>query len=142
MTPFKNISKRSTVIPLALGICLFVLGQAGVAQDAHQHEGQQGKWIEANVIGTNYCVGCELKKSLGAAAQCSVYGHKHALAVNQVVGPDGKELNEWKDTTLFYLENDKSATLINQHHNERLSVNGKIYVASRVLEVASFEIVD
>lgn len=142
MTHVTSIGRRSTPVLLAFAVSLFALGRTGVAQDAYQHEGQLGKWINANVVGTNYCVGCALKKDFGAGAQCSVYGHQHALAVNQVVGPDGKELNEWKGTTLFYLENDPSTALINQHHGEKLSVHGKIYVVPRVLEVTSFEVVD
>ena len=68
--------------------------------------------IGATLEGANFCVGCSLKKSSGAGAQCSVVGCKHAFKVTKAVGEDGKELTCVKGWVLHYLETEKSKELI------------------------------
>ncbi len=95
--------------------------------------------IKATVEGANFCLGCALKKQKGAAAQCSIFGHKHALKVTRAVGKDGKELTGMRGWVLHYLETEKSQDLIKQHHGEELTITGKVYPLERELEVDSFK---
>ena len=95
----------------------------------------------ATATGVNYCVPCALKKELGAASACKVYGHQHALKIEKVVDACGEEKPDFAGKTLFYLENDKSTILINGHHGEKLAVKGKVYVEVPMIEVESFEVV-
>ena len=102
-------------------------GRAGVAPGV----------IHASVEGNNFCLGCALKKREGAAAMCSVYGHRHSLRVARAIGKDGKELADLKGWVLHYLENEKSQELIKKHHGENVKLSGKIYPLERVFEVSS-----
>lgn len=95
--------------------------------------------VKATVEGTNFCLGCALKKQKGAAAQCSIFGHKHALEVTRAVADDGKDLTGMRGWILHYLETEKSQHLINEHHGETLTITGKIYTQERVLEVDSLK---
>ena len=100
----------------------------------------KGKSVyEATVEGTNFCVGCTLKKREGAAAQCKIYGHKHALKVDKAVDKDGKELTRMKGWVLHYLDTEKSQDVLKSHHGEKLTIKGKVYPKERVLEVNSFK---
>jgi hypothetical protein len=114
-----------------------VLGlPAAYGQEREAVEKQQGAPIV--VTGENICLGCTLKKESGAAAQCSVFGHKHVLRVAQA-SLDGKDAPDLKGKILNYLPTDKSKDLIDKHHGETLTVAGKVYADARVLEVASVE---
>lgn len=93
--------------------------------------------IEATVTGENICVGCALKEH-GAAAQCSKYGHQHALRVT-AASQNGKDMPEMKGVILYYLTTDSSQALLKEHHAEIVTVKGKIYPAERVLEVLQIE---
>ncbi len=93
--------------------------------------------IHASVEGSNFCLGCALKKRKGAAAQCSVFGHRHSLRVVRATTKDGKELADLKGWVLHYLENEKSQALINEHHGENVKLSGIIYPLERVFEVSS-----
>ena len=46
--------------------------------------------IQANVEGNNFCLGCALKKREGAAAMCSVFGHRHSLRVARATADAGR----------------------------------------------------
>lgn len=94
--------------------------------------------VEATVTGRNHCIGCALKAK-GAAAQCSVYGHRHVLEVTKAVGADGKPLAGAENWVLHYLENDQSKDLVKGRHGEVLEIKGKVYPRERVLEVTSFK---
>jgi hypothetical protein len=91
--------------------------------------------------GENYCLGCGLKKGQGAAAQCSVYGHRHALRVETATGEDGAPLPSLAGQTLHYLDNDRSAALLAGEalHNARVQVKGKLFAPERTLEVGEVE---
>jgi hypothetical protein len=93
------------------------------------------------VVGTNYCLGCALKKEHGAAADCATYGHRHGLRVERAVDATGRELATLAGRTLAYLDNASSAPLIKGEafHNERVEVRGRVYEAESVLEVAEFK---
>lgn len=90
--------------------------------------------IEAVVTGENYCLGCSLKKEWGAAAQCSKHGHRHALKVTTATAA-GKEIPELQGWVLHYLDTDNGQPFIEEHHEETLTLKGKVYREARVLEV-------
>jgi hypothetical protein len=96
---------------------------------------------EVTLIGENYCVGCSLKKAEGAAAQCSIYGHKHALKVEKAVDSKGKEVSELKGATLHYLENDSSVELFKgeEYHGKNVIVKGNVHLEERVVDVKGVE---
>jgi hypothetical protein len=93
---------------------------------------------EAVVTGKNFCLGCSLKKEWGAAAQCSKYGHRHALKVTTATA-DGKEVPDMKGWVLHYLDTDNAQPYIKEHHEETLTLQGKVYSGARVLEVGQQE---
>lgn len=100
--------------------------------------GQEGK--EVTIYGTNYCLGCALKKSAGAKAQCSVYGHGHSLKIDKAVGVDGKVIKALTGKTLHYLQNDQASPLIKgeQFHGAPVEVKGKVFEDSLTVDVDSF----
>ncbi len=121
-------------LPLAAVCGLLALGGTpGLAQE------RGAKVVEATGTGTNFCLGCTLKKEDGAGAQCDVFGHRHALRVTQAL-VDGKEQPAMTGWVLHYLETTKSEELIKKHHGKSVTVVGKVYPDERVLEVASFQV--
>jgi hypothetical protein len=91
---------------------------------------------EATVSGENFCLGCSLKTSKGAAAQCSKYGHRHALKVTSAT-MDGKERPEMTGWVLHYLDTDSAQAVIKEHHNETVKMTGKVYSEERTFEVGA-----
>jgi len=124
---------------LVVGL-LTVLGAVGFCEEQPTPE-QVGEpeVVEATVEGRNFCLGCALKKEKGAKAQCSLFGHRHSLKVNKAVDMDGNELMEMKGWVLHYLETEKSKPLIDGHHGQEVTIEGKVYPLERVLEVEIFE---
>lgn len=118
-------SKRNVLAVVALATILAPIG------------GQAAEPASVTITGTNYCLGCALKKEKGAAAQCSIYGHRHALKVERVVGTG--DFGAPKGTTLHYLENDKSKDLFKgtSFHGEWIKVVGRLHADERVIEVES-----
>ena len=96
---------------------------------------------EIAVVGTNYCLGCALKREHGAGAQCSVYGHRHGLKVEKARDGAGNELAALKGRTLSYLENDKSEKLFKGEvfHGARVEVKGRLYEKESVIEVTEIK---
>ncbi len=130
--------KRGILVASLLG--MFIAGHA-LAQEHPEHPKKspaEAKAIAATVVGENVCLGCSLKKEKGAAAQCSKYGHRHALKVI-AASAAGKELPEMKGWILHYLETDNGQPMIKEHHGETLTLKGKVYVEERVLEVDKLE---
>ncbi len=83
------------------------------------------KTFHARVV----CLGCTLKKEQGAKAQCSAYGHKHALRTN--------------DSRIWtILENDASRELTSSHEyvGKDIEVTGKKYPDAQVVEIETFKI--
>lgn len=78
--------------------------------------------------GTLSCLGCDLKKAHGAGAQCSIYGHKHALKTG-----NGKYYT--------FLENAKAEPLIKgeEMHGKKVRVNGTLFPGTQVIEVKSYQ---
>ena len=135
-----RIRQFGMVVFLGSFLLVAVTGVAfGEQKPAVAAEKDQPAVVQASVEGKNFCLGCALKKEKGAKAQCSLYGHKHALKVSKAVSEDGKELTEMKGWVLHYLETEKSEHLIKEHHGEKLTIKGKIYPLERVIEVDSFK---
>lgn len=124
----------------ALGASLLIAG-AALAQEHPDHPKKESApattpaaVIEASVTGENVCLGCTLKSAKGAAAQCDKYGHRHGLRVTSA-SANGADLAHMKGWFLHYLETDKAQPFIKEHHNETLTLKGKVYVDERVIEV-------
>jgi hypothetical protein len=136
-----SVKARLTAIGVALLLVAgFALAQGyGTKPTTAEKPATKAAVVSAIVTGTNSCLGCALKSEKGAAAQCSIYGHRHVLKVSKVVGEDGKTISGTKNWVLHYLETDKSKDLVGGHHGEKLQVTGKVYRDERVIEVASFK---
>ncbi len=91
-----------------------------------QAQGTKPKTV--TLKGTLACLGCDLKKAHGAGAQCSIYGHKHALKTS-----NGKYYT--------FLENAKSEPLIKGEalHGKRVEVRGTLFPGTQVIEVMSYK---
>ncbi len=90
---------------------------------------QKGK--HASFEGKLVCLGCDLNKTEGARADCSVFGHKHVLKTME-----GKYIS--------FLENDYSKDLINgkKYHNENITVTGVYHDNANMLDVETFTVGD
>ena len=84
---------------------------------------------QVNLEGTIVCLGCSLKKSEGARAQCDVYGHTHALLTT-----DGKYIS--------FLPNKYSATLIEgkEFHSKKAMIHGIYFPAANLIDVETYEV--
>lgn len=124
----------------ALAVSLLLAGiTAAIAQEHPEHPKKpaaQPSVVQATVVGQNICLGCSLMKEKGAGAQCSKYGHRHALKVTSATA-GGKSVAELKGAVLHYLDTDKSQALLKDHHDATVTINGKVYVAERVIEVTA-----
>ncbi len=122
---------------LLTGLLGFAVAGLALAQEHPEHPKKQSAAptvIEATVVGENICLGCSLKKEYGAAAQCSKYGHEHALKVTTATA-NGKKLPEMNGWILTYLDTDNAQPVIKEHDGETLTLIGKVYTEARVLEV-------
>lgn len=121
----------SQALATSAAVVFVLLATVAIAQAADS--------VRATVVGTDYCLGCTLKKEKGAAAQCSIYGHRHALKLEQITTEGGGEVGIKKGITLHYLENDKSKDLVkgSKFHGKRIEVVGKVYPEERIIEVES-----
>ncbi len=120
------------------GAVLFLgLGLAALAAEEGSGTKQKDTQnvVSVTVTGTNYCVGCELKKQ-GAKAQCSVTGHSHALKVVMAKDASGKSIPGMKGWTLHYLSNTTGKKLGESRHGETIIITGTVFKQERVLDVA------
>ena len=78
--------------------------------------------------GKMVCLGCSLKKSEGAKANCAEFGHTHALKTE-----DGQFIN--------LLENQYSKDLMGEkYHDQTVEITGTLYAKANVLDVNSFQV--
>ena len=88
---------------------------------------------QKTMSGTLSCMGCDLKKADGAHAQCKIYGHEHALKLE-----DGSYVS--------FMENDHSEDLIDagegKWHGQSIEVSGTYYADGNVIDVEKFKIKD
>lgn len=101
--------------------------------------GVQGK--EGTIRGEIICSGCYLKEKYGAGAQCSIYGHDYSLKVIEC-SAGGKKCNCGKGECIHkILPNDRSKELLSEkNRGKEVSIEGKIYPGSRLVEVNSYKI--
>jgi len=93
-----------------------------------------GEKVEQKTFkGTLSCMGCDLKVGSGANAQCKVYGHDHALKLE-----DGSYIS--------FMENDHSEKLIHaadgKWHGKKIEVTGDFFGNANVIDVKSFKTMD
>lgn len=94
---------------------------------AQTEKNSEAETFQATVI----CLGCTLKKTQGAKAQCSLYGHVNALKTAD-------------DKIWTILENDTSVELINSHEyaGKKVEITGKKFSGSQVIEIEKVVIKD
>jgi hypothetical protein len=126
------LKKSVALLTLALFVGAFGAAFAG---DDHAHgkgEAHDDKATQAehaNMEGTLVCMGCSLKKGGGARAQCSEYGHTHALKT-----ADGDYVS--------FLPNQYAADLMagEKFHNKAAKVHGVYFANANQLDVETYEI--
>ncbi len=113
--------KKTTLL---LTLAMFLVGGSLVAG-----EKTAKKSYHADFEGTLVCMGCDLKKSDGARAACTDFGHNHALKT-----ADGKYIS--------LLENKYSADLVKgeKYHNKQMKLHGVYFANANQLDVESFEV--
>ena len=110
-------------------ILLFTLAMFLVGGSLIAGEKTAQKAAQSDFEGTLVCMGCDLKKSEGARAACTDFGHNHALKT-----ADGKYIG--------LLENKYSADLIKgeKYHNQKMKLHGVYFANANQLDVESFEV--
>lgn len=125
------MSRPLHVLTTFLGALLLITAYSAPAfvQDEAKASDQAPKKV--TMKGTLVCLGCELKKAHGAGAQCSIYGHKHALKT-----ADGKYYT--------FLENQKSEPLIKgeKWHGKKIEVSGTIFPGTQVIDVTGYKVAE
>lgn len=106
-------------------VILLALGMTASAGEETAVQKAQDATFEGKLV----CAGCDLKKTEGARAACSAYGHHHVLKK-----ADGSYIN--------FLENDYSSDLIagKKYHNKDISISGRYYAGANMLDVKSFTV--
>ena len=124
MNRFRRSLLATSLATLSVGL----LSGATAAPTLAQSGAASAKPKMVTMRGTLACLGCDLKKAHGAGAQCSVYGHKHALKTSS-----GKYYT--------FLENAKSEPLIKGEalHGKPVEVRGTLFPGSQVLEVTGYK---
>ncbi len=120
---------RRSLLTSLLALSVGLLSGAATAPSLAQSGAAGAKKPKmVTMRGTLACLGCDLKKAHGASAQCSVYGHKHALKTS-----NGKYYT--------FLENARSEPLIKGEalHGKQVEVRGTVFPGSQVIEVTSYK---
>ncbi|MFH0765989.1 MAG: hypothetical protein V2A61_06185 [Calditrichota bacterium] len=94
------------------------------------------KFIEATVVGMNLCVACELSAQAGAKSDCDAQGHTPVLHVSKLMDINGLDRPEFLSETLYYLPDEQTKPLV-KHLKEIVTIKGKVYPRTHVLEVSS-----
>lgn len=128
--------RKTSVVLTAIAVLATVslLGGLVLAQDSGSKGEEAVKGMKVAVSGTNYCVACTLGKS-GAASQCSVVGHIHALKVKEAKTENGTILKRLSGTTLHYLYNERGKEYAQGHHGEEVTFHGTLYEPQRILDL-------
>jgi len=103
------------------------MGKAEKMADKMTQKSAEHVTLEGKIV----CMSCDLKKTEGASAACSVYGHQHALKTT-----DGKYVN--------FLENKHSEDLFKgeKYQNKNMKIHGIHYANANMLEVETFQVGD
>ncbi len=113
------------MIATLVAAALLIIGASAYAGDKEA----ESKPKQASFEGKLVCLGCDLKKTEGARAACSVYGHDHVLKT--------------KDSTyISFLENDYSKDLISgeKYHDKEIQVTGVYHDRANMLDVETFTV--
>ena len=98
--------------------------------------------VKVTITGFNFCLGCKLKKELGAASDCAQFGHTNALRITKITAGEDCAVEDYVGTTIFYLENEKSTKLVSKIRGTAVEVTGTLYLTMPVLEVESYKVVE
>ena len=133
--------KTKTVL-LVLGALLATLSCVPTGDAPAASESMPNQFV--TVEGQNVCIGCFLKKENGAVAQCSTYGHRHALRIDKVFGADGYVVPSLVGQTLHYLDNDVSAPMQQDEafHSQKVEVKGMLYTSEHMIEVSEVNMIE
>ncbi len=98
-----------------------------MAMAAIAGEKAEGKAEHMTFEGQMVCLGCDLKKADGARAECTEFGHAHALKTT-----DGKYIS--------FLPNKYSKDLLQseKYDTKTISVHGIYHADANVLDVETF----
>ena len=132
MKRFKSSMVVVLVATLILGVSVWSFADKTENTGEEQAESNAIKVI---VTGQNYCVACTLKKE-GAKGECRARNCSHALEVTSAKTVDGKNLEDMKGWTLHYLDTKVAKEYIKDHHYEKVTITGTVYLKQRVLEVS------
>jgi hypothetical protein len=122
------LKRTTTFLTLSL-MLIAAVAMAGEQESPKKAEQQVGsKAQHVDMEGTLVCLGCSLKAE-GARAQCSTFGHTHALKT-----ADGQYIT--------LLPNKYSADLLkgDKYDKAKLSVHGVYYANANQLDVESFTV--
>lgn len=125
------IRLRKPLVASVLTLCALTFASLSLPLASASFAAQEAKQEAPKAVtlkGTLSCIGCDLKKAHGAGAQCSVYGHTHALKT-----ADGKYYT--------FLQNKKSEPLIKGEtlHGKMVEVNGTLFPGTQILEVKEYK---
>jgi len=117
---------------LSLAMIVAFVGMQGVAiagdQGDAKHDDKAEQAEHAKMQGKLVCLGCTLKGE-GARAECSEYGHTHALMVED-------------DEMVLFLPNKYSAALMEggKLHDQMVMVAGVYYEDANMIDVEVYEV--
>ncbi len=116
---------------IVMTVLLVLVASIAVAGEKKPEMKAEMKAEDATFEGKLVCLGCDLKKAEGARAECSVYGHQHALKTS-----DGKYVN--------LLENKYSTDLLKgeKYSGKDIKIQGVYYTSANQLDVKSFTVGD
>ncbi len=139
---WRFIMKFHDVSRLLPGMMFLIALLAGLPQTLPAQHNHDHAPNAVTVTGKNICIGCSLKKSEGAKAQCKAYGCRHGLRVEKITGPHGEDRSRFAriGTVLHYLDNDRSNDLISGNHGQSVIVTGRVYAQEHIFDVASFKV--
>jgi len=121
---------------LFLALTLFAINPSEARANEPANAAAQATGVAMTIEGVNYCMGCTLKSEKGAAAQCSIYGHRHGLKVTKATKADGTEVASLVGKTLHYLDNDASKGLVGgEHHGETVTINATVFRKANTVQV-------
>ncbi len=123
--------RKLTVTIAALVVMFALTGTSAMACGEPKSSASTAteKTETTTMSGTLVCLGCNLKKSEEARAECSVYGHKHALKTS-----DGRYIS--------LLENKYSTDLVagENYRNKPMELTGTLFANSNMMDVQSFTV--
>jgi len=131
-------------IILAIALTLALSSTASFAEEPGgcMHACQAGKFEMTHATGTLYCVGCELKSTMGAKVDCDKGGHQLAIRVTKCEDYCGEEKTGLVGTTLFFLPTEAAMKIDPvKNYGKTVTLSGRYYFAAGVIEPEEVKIV-